>query len=214
MPSAQMTQSFSFPGYTFNDGAAAVTITGVVVKECTIPANSALNTGVITAGVVTLDAAHTIVNSTTTTLVTAYWLETGVPKRRYNNTAVKDGVSVTLSNGAGDTLPTDGAAITLCQQVAHEINFDGDNALVVAVLYRNPSDTGALGICVLEDTSLAVIEAVDLIHETANNGVRKGSNVWNISAGDTNVFAGERITKANVSHDSLTAGTCYVLVGQ
>jgi hypothetical protein len=68
--------------------------------------------------------------------------------------------------------------------------------------------------CSLADTGGAVIEAVGLIHETANGGIQKARNVWNISAGDTNVFTGNRITDAFVSHDSTSAATAYVLVGQ
>lgn len=207
---AQLAQSLMFPGYTFGDQAAAVTLTGTVIKECAIPANNAANYGTETGGTATLQTGHTIVSSTTTSLIDVYW--TG--GRRYCCTGVKTSNEIALTGGTGDSLPGGGTAVILYQQIGFEINFDGDNGLFVAVMYRNPTNTAAKGIASFWDTGLAIVKTVDLIHETANGGIKKGSNVWNIYAGDTNDFTGNRITKVYCSHNAYTAGTAYVLVGQ
>jgi hypothetical protein len=217
MPSAQLSQALIFPGYSFNDQAAGVAVTGLIVKEIALVANSALNSGTMTnktdanTGVVTLQAGHTIVTSGA--LVDCYWVD-GTPKRRYGLTATKSTNDVTLEGGAGDDLPANATAVVVCAQTTVEVNFDGDNALFIAIMYRNGSDTGALGSIDLQDSGNASIEQVGLIHETANGGIQKTRNVWNISGGDTNVFAGNRITQAFASHDSTSAGTAYILVGQ
>lgn len=215
MPSSpQLSQSFVFPGYSFNSGETAVTITATITKEAAIPANPAVNAGTLTTrtdndtGVATLNVSHTIVTSGA--LVDVYWTG-GV---RYGMTATKSGAEVTIDGGSGDNLPTQSTAVILCAQTEFEMNFDGDNALVIGVIYSNPSDTGALGSVDFQDTSSGSVEQVDLVHYTANGGVKKGTNVWNISGGDTNVFSGNRITKFFASHDSTSAGTLYVLVGQ
>jgi hypothetical protein len=217
MPSAQLSQALIFPGYSFNDQAAGVPLTLTVVKELALAANSALNSGTMTnktdanTGVVTLTTGHTIVTSGA--LVDCYWVD-GVPKRRYGLTATKSTNDVTLEGGAGDDLPANATAVVVCAQTTAEINFDGDNALFIAVMYRNQTDTGALGSIDFQDVSNNSIEQVDLIHETANGGIQKERNVWNISSGDTNVFTGARITQVFASHDSAAAGTAYLLVGQ
>jgi hypothetical protein len=217
MPSAQLSQSLIFPGYSFNVQAAGVALTLPVVKELTLAANSALNSGTMTnktdanTGVVTLTTGHTIVTSGV--LVDCYWVD-GTPKRRYGLTATKSTNDVTLEGGAGDDLPANATAVIVCAQTSAEVNFDGDNALFIAVMYRNPTDTSAQGSIDFQDAGPASIEQVDLIHETANGGIQKERNVWNISGGDTNVFTGNRITTVLASHDSTSAGTVYILVGQ
>ena len=215
MPSSpQMSQSFSFPGYSFSSQEAAVTITGVVTRERTVAANSTLNSGTMTnktdanTGVVTLQTGHTIVTSGV--LVDVYF----AAGMRYGMTATKSVNEITLEGGTGTDLPENATAVIVCAQEEFEINFDGDNALAIGVFYRNASDTGALGHVDFQDTGSSSIEAINLVHETANGGVKKGTNCWNISGGDTNVFSGNRITKMFVSHDSTSAGTIYVLVGQ
>lgn len=212
MNSPQLATGLSFPGYSFAANEPPAAVTGTVVKEVVLPANSALNTGTLTTrtdddtGVATLTTSHTIV----TGKVDVYW----AAGCRFGMDATKDVNAITIDGGAGDNLPTESTAVTLFQQTSFEINFDGDNALFVAVIYRNPSDTGAKASADFQDTGDATIEQIDLVHETANGGITKLVNVWNIANGDANVFTGNRITKVMCSHDSEYAGTIYVLIGQ
>lgn len=205
MNGGQLLQSLSFPGYQFNQGSTVATITGAVIKECAIPANPSVNTGVMTATVATLNASHTIITSGP--LVDVYWAA-GV---RYSCTATKAGADVTITGGVGDTLPTDATAVVLCSQTSFEVNFDGDNVLFAAVMYRNPSTTTAKASADFWHATSAC--QIDLRHETANDGIKKGTNVFDVSAGDTHPFGSTRITSVRCSHDAITAGTAYVLIG-
>lgn len=209
MPSAQEQRSFGFPGYQFNDQSAAVDFESSLAFTKTVPAILAAQTGTLTTrtdddtGVATLSTGHGI---ETGDVVDVYFAA-GV---RYGMDATVATNAVTVDGGAGDALPTQDDAVTVVLQLDWEINFDGDDAQIIGVLYRNSSDTGAKGSLDLQDTDSASIEALDLVHETANGGL---DNITNISAGDTNVYAGNRITVGKITHDSLSAATAYVLVG-
>lgn len=209
MPTAQALKSFSFPGYSFNDNSAAVSFVGIVAIEQAIAALVAAQTGTLTTrtddntGVATLSTGHGIITSD---VCDVYW-SGGC---RYGMTATVATNAVTLDGGAGTVLPAESTPVTVVKQTAVEVNFDGDTAQIVGIFYRNASDTGALGHLDLQDSGDATIKAVDLKHETANAGC---TNIWNIAAGDTNVFTGNRITHGAASHDSLYAGTLYILVG-
>jgi hypothetical protein len=208
MPKAQRLKSFSFPGYSFNDQQAAVEFTGIVAVEKPIPALVAAQTGTLstrtnnTDGVCTLSTGHGIV----TGKVDLYFAA-GV---RYGVDATVSGSDVTISGGAGDNLPTEDDPITVVIPTVVNVKFDGDDAEIVGVFYRNPTDTGAKAHLSLLDSGDAIIEEIDLVHETANGGC---NNVWNLEAGDTNVFTGNQITDGTTSHDSTSAGTLYILAG-
>lgn len=211
MPSAQESRGFQFPGYTFNNSPAAVTFESTLAFTKTLAGLVAAQvSGELTTrtdddtGVVTLATGHGIL---TGNVCDVYW-SGGV---RYGMTATVSSNAVTLDGGAGDNLPTlNTTGMAVVKQTAWEINFDGDDARIIGVFYRNPSDTGAKAHLDLQDSGDSTIEEIDLVHETANGGC---DAVYNIAAGDTNVFAGNRITHGAVSHDSLTAATVYVLVG-
>jgi hypothetical protein len=206
---AQSLRSFSFPGYSFNDGSAAVDFAGAVVVEKTLPALVAAQTGTLTTrtdddtGVATLSTGHGI---TTGMVCDVYWAA-GV---RYGMTATVAVDAVTLDGGAGDVLPAESTAVTVVQQTAIEVNFDGDTLEIIGIFYSNTSDTSAKAHLDLQDSGDATIKEVDLVHYTANNGL---GNIWNVEGGDTNVFTGNRITHGAASHDSTSAGTLYILAG-
>jgi hypothetical protein len=208
MPKAQRLKSFSFPGYSFNDQQAAVEFTGIVAVEKEIPALVAAQTGTLTTrtdndtGVATLTTGHGIVNGK----VDVYFAS-GV---RYGMDATVSTNEITIDGGAGDNLPTQSDPITVVIPTVVNVNFDGDELEMIGVFYRNPSDTGAKAHLSLIDAGDAIIEEIDLVHETANGGL---DAVWNIEAGDTNVFTGNRITDGTTSHDSTSAGTLYILAG-
>lgn len=209
MPRAQEIRSFTFPGYSFNDNQAAVEFTGIVAVEKPLAALVAAQTGTLTTrtdddtGVATLSTGHGL---TTGMVVDVYWAA-GV---RYGMDATVATNAITLDGGAGDNLPMESTAVTVVQQTAVEVNFDGDTLEIIGIFYRNPSDTGAKAHLDLQDSGDATIKELDLVHETANGGC---DNVWNVEAGDTNVFSGNRITHGAASHDSTSAGTLYILAG-
>ena len=209
MPRAQANKSFSFlTNYSFSDQQAEVTFTGTVIVEKSLTALVAAQTGTLTTrtdndtGVATLSTGHGIVNGK----VDVYWAA-GV---RYGMDATVATNAVTVDGGAGDNLPTESTAVTVVIPTAVEVNFDGDTLEIIGIFYRNPSDTGAKAHLSLTDAGAAIIKELDLVHETALGGV---NNVWNIEAGDTNVFTGNRITAGSASHDSTSAGTLYILAG-
>ena len=125
----------------------------------------------------------------------------------YRNVALND---ITIDGGAGDNLPIQGTAITaVVKQIDWEVNFDGDDARIVGVFYRNFNDVGAKAHLDLLAGASTIAEH-DLVHEKANGGL---DIITNIAAGDANIYTGNRITAGKVSHDSLYAGTVYLLVG-
>lgn len=211
MPRAQANRTFTFPGYSFNDSAAAVDFETSLVCVKDVPAIvTAQSAGTLTTrtdndtGVVTLATGHGI---TTGMKCDVYW--TG--GKRYGMDATVATNAITLDGGAGDNLPTEATEnIAVVKQLDVEVNFDGDDAQIIGVFYRNPSDTGANGHLDLLDAGAASIEAIDLVHETANGGV---DNVWDIVGGDANAFTGNRVTIGKVTHDSLTAAKLYICVG-
>jgi len=208
MPTAQSSKIFTFPGYAFSDQAAAVNFVSALAVEKTLAALVAAQTGTLTTrtddntGVVTLSTGHGIVNGK----VDVYWA-TGV---RYGMDATVATNAVSIDGGAGDVLPTQDDPCTVVIPTAIEVNFDGDDAQIVGIMYRNPSDTGAKAHLSLTDAGAAIIKEADLVHDTEPGGV---NNVWDIANGDTNVFTGNRITAGSASHDSTSAGTLYILVG-
>ena len=209
MPRAQHTRTFSFPGYSFQDGAATVDFTGIVAVEKDLAALVAAQTGTLSTrtddntGVATLSAGHGIL---TNDVVDVYW-DGGI---RFGMVATVSGNAVSLEGGAGDNLPAQDAAVTVVKQTPVEVNFDGDTLKIIGVFYRNTTDTGAEAHLDLQDAGDASIEEVDLVHEKANGGLNR---IWDVENGDTNVFGGNRITHGAASHDSTSAGTLFILAG-
>lgn len=209
MPVARGLKSFQFPGYSFSDNQSSVSFISSLAVEKPLAAIAAAQVGTLSTrtdndtGIATLSTGHGI---ETLDVVDVYW-SGGV---RYGMDATVSGNAVTVDGGAGDNLPVQDTAVTVVVQTAIEVNFDGDDAQIIGIFYRNPSDTGAKAHLDLQDSGDATIEEVDLAHETANGGC---NNQWNIAAGDTNVFTGNRITHGAASHDSTSAGTLYILVG-
>jgi hypothetical protein len=211
MPQAQEMRSFSFPGYSFNDQSAAVSFESPLAFTKALPALVAAQCdGELTGrtdddtGIVTLSTGHGI---ETSDVVDVYWAG-GV---RYGMTATVSDNAVTVDGGSGDALPVLTTTITaVAEQIDWEINFDGDDAQIIGVLYRNPDDTGAKAHLDLQDSGPVTIEELDLVHETANGGL---DHITNIAAGDTNIYSGNRIVAGKVTHDSQQAGTVYCCVG-
>ena len=211
MPQARETRAFTFPGYAFSDQSQPVSYESAGGFTKILPALLAAQTdgalGTRTdndTGVVQLSTGHGIL---TADVVDVYWVG-GV---RYGMDATVSTNDVTIDGGAGDNLPAEDFAIAaVVKQLGWEVNFDGDDAQIVGVFYRNPGDVTAKAHLDLLDVGLATIVEHDLVHETANGGL---DLITNISAGDANIYTGNRIESAVVSHDSLVEATVYVLVG-
>lgn len=208
---ANKTSSFTFPGLSSSNNSGAIEFDGVHLYPITLPAMDAQNVGSLTTrtddntGVATLTAGHNIVSAD---VVDVYWAG-GV---RYGMVATVTVNAVALEGGAGDVLPAQDTVITgVYEQIAVDpLNLDGDAAAFVAIIYRNPADQSGKAHINLQDAGNLTIREADLVHETTNGG---HANVHNISGGDTNVFTGNPITKAKVSHNSTSEATLYVACG-
>ncbi len=211
MPNAQKTQAFTFPGYSFgNQANAPVEFDSLSAYEVPLPAILAAQTGTLDTrtdddtGVAGLATGHGI---TTADVVDVYW-SGGV---RYGMDATVSGDDVTIDGGAGDALPVATTAVTVVVQTEiNPLNLDGDNAQIVAVVYRNNSDTVAKAHLDLQDSGDATIAEHDLVHENVAGGL---NFLTDIASGDTNIYTGNPITKGFASHNSTSAATLFVLAG-
>lgn len=212
MPTAQASQSFEYPGYSFNDQSSPVSfestlaytkpLAGLAAAQCdaTLTTRTDNDTGVVTAA-----TGHGIEGGD---VVDVYW--SGGVRYGMDVTDVTDN-AITVDGGAGDNLPDQDSTITaIVEQIDWEMDWDGDDAQIVGVFYRNPDDTGAKAHVDFQDSGPASINELDLVHEKANGGCNQ---IVNISAGDANTYTGNQITNAKVSHDSQQAATVYCLVG-
>lgn len=212
---AIQTSIVGFPD-AFSDAAASVECDTLLTNKDTLPALAVGGIGQLTTrtnntdGVITMTTGHGLV---TGNVVDVYWVESAVHGMRYGCTTVVAGDALTLSAGAGDNLPTNLNAVVVAQQQVVTLNFDGDDMLVLAVVYRNPSDSGAKAHADFHDAAHASIQEIDLVVETASGGLVRGTNVFNFSAGDSNVFTGNLITHVHISHESASAGTLYIYMG-
>lgn len=209
MPQAQELRSFSFPGYSLNDQSSAVSfesalaytkaLAGLETNQTNGNMNENDNGLVVMPG-----TDHGVANAST---VDVYWAG-GI---RYGCDAEVASANIKITNGTGDSLPANGVnTIAVVEQIDWEMDFDGDDAQIIGVFYRNPNDTGAKGHVDFQDDGDAQVNEVDLVHETANGGC---DQIINISAGDSNDYTGNAVAASKVSHDSLNAATAYCLVG-
>lgn len=208
MPVAQTSKSIMFPGYTFSETLAPVSAEYAPNWAIDLPANPSTNTGTLTTrtyddtGVATLNASHTIVTSGA--LVDVYWA-TGA---RYGMDATKDGATVTLDGGAGDALPLQDTAVTVCTQTKIDVlPIDGDQLEWLAIVYSNPSDTDAKASLDMHDSGGSEYQ-VDLVHYSELGGC---DVVHNVNAGAANPVAGDTIVEGYASHNSTSAAKLYIL---
>jgi len=209
---ANQAESISFPGGVNFARTGKMTFDSLVSVDVVLPALVAAQTnGALTTrtdndtGVVTLSTGHGIATSD---VVDVYW-SGGV---RYGMTATVAGNLVTVDGGAGDNLPVLSTTITaVAKQVEmNPLDLDGDTAQVIAVVYRNASDTGANAHMDLQDSGAASIRAADLVHETTYGGLDEFADIEN---GDTNNYTGNPITVGYFSHDSTEAASVFVRAG-
>jgi len=196
----------------FADDDSGVACDTVIESKTTLAALVAAQTGTMTnksdgdTGMITLSTGHGI----TTGMICDVYFPAGV---HYGGEATVSSNEVTIEGGTGVDLPANAVACTIVEQTAININFDGDDMRIIAVVYRNTEDTGAFAHTDFQDTSDNSIVAHTLKHETISGGLVRGTNLLNITGGDTNTFTGARITHCAASHDSTSAAYLYVYLG-
>lgn len=206
MPNATQNRGIVFDNgsYSFAETGQLVTADHKRVWEIDLAAVPAANSGQISTDggrKVTLTSGHTIADSTT---VDAYWAA-GARIGCAAGVAVN---VVTLTGGAGDELPVDTTVVTLCTQIPiTDLPITGANLEWLAIVYSNPSDTGAKASLDIHDSGGSELQ-VDLVHYTELGGC---SVVYNVAGGDANPIAADVITDGFTSHDSASAGKVYIL---
>ncbi len=208
MPQAQEMRTFGFPSYSFNDESAAVSFESALAYTKVL---NGLETNQTNGNMTQLDNGLVVMPGTdhgvSNGKVDVFWAA-GV---RYGCDAIVTSGNIALGNGAGDTLPANGTnTVAIVEQIDWEMDFDGDDAQIIGVFYRNPNDTGAKAHVDFQDDGGSSVNEVDLVHETANGGC---DQIINISGGDTNDYTGNAVAVSKVSHDSLNASTVFCLVG-
>ncbi len=212
MPSAQFNRTFTFPGYGFSENALPVSFDHANVFEVTLPAGFPVTSWVKTdadTAACNLPAGHGQTNGK----YDVFWTIAGVKYCRYGLDGTIATNALTLDLGAGDAFPASATTgIVVCKQVALVMAIDGDAIALIGIFLKNSADPTGRGHLHMQDASNATIFQASLVDVTVNGGF---TQVYNISAGDTNVFTGNLITQGKASNSSTTASaTLYVLSGE
>ena len=206
MPSATQNRGIVFDNgsYSFSETGQLATTDHKRVWEIDLAAVPALNSGPMSTDgdrKATLTTGHTIVDATT---VDVYW----AAGARIGCAAAVAVNVVTLTGGAGDALPADLTVVTLCTQIPIlDLPITGANLEWLAIVYSNPSDTGAKASLDMHDAAGTELQ-VDLVHYTELGGCNV---VYNVAGGDANPIDSDVITDGFRSHDSASAGKLYIL---
>jgi hypothetical protein len=142
-------------------------------------------------GVATLATGHGIASSD---VVDVYW----AAGRRYGMTATVATNDVTVDGGAGDNLPAQDTAVTVCKVVEGNVDFDGDEMSLLAA--RSETD----GLIVFLDSSDNVLLALDL--------TAKQMYAWGSTMPVTRPITGNAVDRIRFSHSATSASTMVVLV--
>lgn len=184
--SVSIRNTMSMAGVNASDNRS-ITVDNEIKASETIAAGKSGTAGA--AGVMTLGTSH---GFTDADVVAVIWA-TGF---RYNCTISSyDGTTVTVSSGAGDSLPTSGAVVVSKQQEI-DLAFDGDQLQALSI----GADIGI--VATLEDGSTVHV---------AKQIEAAGAYQWDSGNGETNPVAGDSVTKAHVYAASTTAGTATIL---
>ena len=176
-------------GVSLQDGGGTITATqGIEPVDVVLPAAHAVGSWIKTDAN-TADGALTTGHGIVTGKVDVYW--TG--GYRYGVDAVVNINALALDGGAGTDFPASAnTTITVCQQTALDVSFDGDNLVLLGAL----SVRG--GLLVFRDAGGTVIG--DPVELTANK-------TWGWATGrGVNPLSGDAVASATASHAS-TVGT-------
>lgn len=190
MPNTAIQKTQSMGGVSFSE-SRVVTADNIVVSA---KSQGAAQGGAITSSVVTMtNPSHTIEAADR---VDVYWTD-GIRLGCLVDSVVTD--QVTLSGGAGDSLPTGATAVTL--NVPTEINIDVTGDSIQSILLYSAARGGVV---------FADVSDVSLF---AQNLAIGGTYDWFIGNGDVNPLAGDVVAKVFVSHESVSASEIRVGVG-
>lgn len=188
MATISIRNSIIAAGETVQDNKT-ITVDNIISASETIVAGDAGTAGA--DGVMTLASGHGITDANTVAVIWATGYRYGCTVSSYGST------SVTLTGGAGDTLPTSGAVVVSVQQEI-DLAFSGTQLAALSI----GADIGL--IVTLEDSG-----GVELAKQiTANEAYQ-----WNSSNGESNPVTGDDIILAHVYAQSTTAGTAKIIVG-
>lgn len=209
---ATVNQTVTIGGKTITGN---VTRTGAsdVASRVALPAGNAGTLSVRTdntTGTLTLGATHTIV---TGDIIDLYWgagATAGI--RRGMTVGVVAGTSVPIGGagalgGVGDNLPIATTPIVASKVVTLNIDFDGDDAILVAAQGQRRNS-----IAFQQDDGTAILN-LDLGKSSGTAGGAEGESwIWHTYSVIANPFLGVDVGKVVVSNGS-SAGTAQVTVG-
>ena len=189
-----MSQSFSIRN-SFIGGGVKVDHVRTIPADNLIYATEDIPAGVAgtagNAGVMTLAEGHGFVDNDVVCV-------SGTFGSYYNGVVSSAGAtSITVSSGAGDSLPTAGAVV-ICKKTELDIVFSGSDAVVIF-----------LGGPVALTSTLEDAGGVELVRETSAGGAYQ----WDLDNGDANPVTGDSIIKAHVYNRGTVASTVSIMVG-
>jgi hypothetical protein len=192
MPTATINISAGVAGLSIQSSIVR-TGTGSIAQEVTVAAAKAGTLSTRTddnAGVATLSTGHGIVS---TDVCDVYWAA-GI---RYGMVATVATNAVTLDGGAGDVLPAQDTAVTVCKQVPIDCDFDGDKLEAIVV------NSTKRGHAAFEDSADAVLLGQEL---AANEPW-----FWAADMGITLPITGNPVDEIKLSNGDSTAASVVKL---
>lgn len=141
----------------------------------------------------------------TTGTYDVFWTSGG-GGRRYGVAVTVTTNALALTGGSGDNYPaTADTTVVVCKQVIVNTAIDGDavSILALSLEYVDPNST-SVGHIDLQDVGAATIAQLNL---QSNSPV-----TYDITGGATNVFTGNPITVAKVSHSNVTYAATLKLI--
>jgi len=166
-----------------------ITVDNIINASESIVAGDAGTAG--ESGVMTLASGHGITSADTVAVIWSSGFRYGCTVSSYDST------SVTLTGGAGDTLPTSGAVVVSVQQEI-DLAFSGTQMKALSI----GADIGI--IATLEDSG-----GVKLAKQITSGEAYQ----WNESNGEVNPVTGDDIVKAHIYAQSTIEGTAKIIVG-
>lgn len=188
MSTISVRNSIIAAGETFQDNKS-LEVDNIINASESIVAGDAGTAGA--AGVMTLASGHGITDADTVAVIWAAGYRYGCTVSSYDST------SVTLTGGAGDTLPTSGAVVVAVQQEI-DLAFSGTELKALSI----SSDCDV--IATLEDAG-----GVELVKSISADSAYQ----WNYQNGEANPVTGDDIVKAHIYAKTANSGTAKILVG-
>lgn len=185
----------SAAGVSISSNATRTASQGIEPVDTDLPAGKA---GILSTrtdndtGVATLSAGHGL---QTGDKVDVYW-DGGM---RYGMTATVAGNDVTIDQGAGTNLPTQGTVLVVTRQVSLDVTFDGDNLVLIAASAAQRSHLTFV------DAGGATLAAVEI-------GAGEAW-AWLSGTGATNPLSGNAVASIKASNGSSTNSSNLKLTG-